>query len=64
MKRSRALPRRVREVRVGLSNWRNLRHTKDREFRVRVSEIKLKTLLRIASGRSLMVVMAMSGTAI
>ena len=59
MKRSRALPRRVRETRVVLSNWRNLRHVKDREFRVRVSEIKAKALIRIASGRSFMVVMSL-----
>ena len=42
-----------------LSNWRNLRHVKDREFRVRVSEIKAKALIRIASGRSFMVVMSL-----
>lgn len=42
-----------------LSNWRNRRHVKDREFRVRVSEIKAKALIRIASGRSFMVVMSL-----
>lgn len=51
--RSRALPRSVSEVRVALSTLRNLRQTRDTEFRLRVSEINPMMVERIASGRSL-----------
>lgn len=56
--RSRTFPRSAREVRVALSNDRNLRQTKEREFRVRTSETKEKIMERITSGRSLIVVAA------
>lgn len=54
MKRSRALPRRVREVRVGRSRINHFRHTREAALRVRVSEIVENMLERITSGRSWM----------
>jgi len=54
--RSRAFPRRVSEMRVLRSKRKKLRHTRDNEFRVRVSETAEKTFNRISSGRLLTVV--------
>lgn len=54
--RSRALPRSVREARVALSMLRNFLHTRESEFRVRVSETKVMMADSMTSGRSLMVV--------
>ena len=55
MKRSVALPRSVRETRVALSRSINLRLTRERELRVRVSEIRAKMFDKIMSGIWLMV---------
>lgn len=56
MKRSRMLPRRVREVRVERSRTSHLRQTSAAAFRLRTSETAPTMLERITSGRSLMVV--------
>lgn len=56
MKRSRALPRSVRQVRVERSRWSHFRHTNEVELRLRVSEIVAIMFERITSGRSLSVV--------
>lgn len=54
--RSRAFPRSAREVRVALSVLRNLRHAREREFRVRVSDTNPIMVESMASGKSLIVV--------
>lgn len=56
IKRSRALPRRVKEVRVDLSKKSHLRETKLAALRVRVLEMAAIMLERMTSGRSLIVV--------
>lgn len=56
MKRSRALPRRVRKVRVDRSNRSHFRETKEAALRARTSETAAIMLERMTSGRSLMVV--------
>lgn len=55
-KRSRALPRRVREVRVDLSKRSHFRETKEAALRLRTSDTLPIMLERMTSGRSLMVV--------
>lgn len=56
MKRSRILPRRVREVRVERSRPCHLWQTSEAELRLRTSEIVAIMLERMTSGRSLTVV--------
>lgn len=56
MKRSRALPRRVREVRVDRSKRSHLWETKEAALRARTSEMAAIMFERITSGKSLMVV--------
>ena len=57
MRRSRALPRRVRVVRVDRSRRSHLVETKATALRVRTSDTAAITLERMTSGRSLMVVL-------
>lgn len=55
--RSRALPRRVRDVRVDRSRGSHFRQTSAAAFRLRTSAIAAIMLDKITSGRSLMVVL-------
>lgn len=56
MRRSRALPRRVRAVRVDRSKRSHFVETKEAALRVRTSETAAIMLERMTLGRSLMVV--------
>lgn len=56
MKRSRMLPRRVREVLVARSRTSHFRQTSAAAFRLRTSETAAIMLERITSGRSFMMV--------
>lgn len=64
MKRSRTLPRSVRETRVERSRTSHFRLTRAAELRLRTSEIAAMMLERITSGRSLIMVEQVSCVAV